>query len=298
MRILIALPHVYNPSKNGKYGSTSLDCSPRVEAFKACVGALRQLFGGRLFEIDFVGQQSLLVASDSAHELDIVVLTTRGLHLLDKIDVPNGVIRRLDLDVEPLMVEFECQRILAEGLGHYDYYCFLEDDCIIRDPFFFQKLQWFAKRFGDACLLQPNRYEIADWKSNVLKTYIDGNVKSTAQHQDVNDEPELLGEFLDRTVRFLRPSNPHAASYFLSANQMKLWTEQPHFLDRATSLAGPLESAATLGIMRTFRTYKAAAPHREFLEIQHSGSAYLSLVGKQMPLKDKSAARRWWPFFK
>jgi hypothetical protein len=38
------------------------------------------------------------------------------------------------------------------------------------------------------------------------------------------------------------------------------------FFDRDTSFIGPLESAATLGIMRAFRIYKPAPEHAAFLE--------------------------------
>ena len=56
---------------------------------------------------------------------------------------------------------------------------------------------------------------------------------------------------------------------------METWSRQPHFLDRDTSFIGPLESAATLGIMRTFRVYKPAVESAGFLEIEHFGTSFL-----------------------
>lgn len=227
-------------------------------------------------------------------------LTTQGLHLMDQINLPEEMFRRLDLEVEPMMLEFECQRVLAESLGRYDYYCFLEDDCVIHDPWFFQKLQWFTKRFGNACLLQPNRYEVGSLTSAVRKLYPDGNLKvaSTAKYQNLAEQPGLEAEYLDSTVRFKRPTNPHAGCYFLNAAQMKCWTNQPYFLDRSTEWIGPLESAATLGIMRTFRIYKPAAPAPEFLEVEHHGGSYLAIVGSQVPIESKGGRRKTWPFQK
>ena len=49
-------------------------------------------------------------------------------------------------------------RLLA---GDGDYFCYLEDDLILGDPWLFRKLAWFTREFGDDCLLQPNRYEPA-----------------------------------------------------------------------------------------------------------------------------------------
>jgi hypothetical protein len=64
---------------------------------------------------------------------------------------------------------------------------------------------------------------------------------------------------------------------------MAHWAAQPYFLDRDTSFIGPLESAATLGIMRAFKVYKPAPPNAGFLEIQHFGTAYLSLLRRKPP---------------
>jgi hypothetical protein len=64
---------------------------------------------------------------------------------------------------------------------------------------------------------------------------------------------------------------------------MTYWAEQPHFLDRDASWCGPLESAATLGIMKTFRLYKPAPENLDFLEIEHHSSYNLNLIGKDVP---------------
>ena len=43
-------------------------------------------------------------------------------------------------------------------------------------------------------------------------------------------------------------------------------------------ICGPLESAATLGIMRHFRVYKPARENAAFLEIEHLDRRYLGRV--------------------
>jgi hypothetical protein len=59
---------------------------------------------------------------------------------------------------------------------------------------------------------------------------------------------------------------------------MEHWARQPYFLDRAAFFIGALESAATLGIMRTFQVYKPVLENGDFLEIRHHGTAYLDMV--------------------
>jgi hypothetical protein len=50
-------------------------------------------------------------------------------------------------------------------------------------------------------------------------------------------------------------------------------------MDRDTTFVGPLESAATLGIMKTFRVYKTVPEQAYLFEIEHSGSRYLDAIG-------------------
>lgn len=89
---------------------------------------------------------------------------------------------------------------------------------------------------------------------------------------------------MNTPIVFRRALNPHSGCYFLNSRQMQHWIEQPYFLDRDTSFVGALESAATLGIMRAFKIYKPAPQHGNFLEIQHFGTAFLSLIGSQVSL--------------
>ncbi|WP_207436498.1 hypothetical protein, partial [Sabulibacter ruber] len=58
---------------------------------------------------------------------------------------------------------------------------------------------------------------------------------------------------------------------------------QPFFLDRDASFVGPLESAATLGIMRSFKIYKPHESCANFLEIHHACNRYLERQIKTVP---------------
>ncbi len=81
---------------------------------------------------------------------------------------------------------------------------------------------------------------------------------------------------LGRRVVFERARNPHAGCFFLNARQMAFWASRPHFADRQSRFIGPLETAASLGILRTFAVYKAAPPCADFLEVRHHGTGYLA----------------------
>jgi hypothetical protein len=282
MRILFTIAHFFQATAQGPYASQGKNPLPRLQALSANITSLHQLFGQGQ-RIIHMGQLMALPANQSqAHQLDIVICTTQNHHLLDRLSLPPHSYQHHSTHVEPMLLEFECQAVLRDCLGQYDYYCFLEDDLILHDPWFFAKLNWFTQQAGDFCLLQPNRYEVS-LDRPTHKTYIDRNLapRVTAPFQNVREQWELNGEILGRLITFRRPLNPHSGCYFLNANQMAYWANQPYFLDRDISFVGPLESAATLGIMKTFRVYKTALEQAGFFEIQHFGTKYLTLIANK-----------------
>lgn len=245
--------------------------------------ALHQLFSKYQRIIDHEQRLAILANQSQAHEIDLVICTTENYHLLDRLQLPKHFYKHQNTKAKPLFLGFECQAILRDCLGQYDYYCFLEDDLILHDPWFFIKLDWFTQQVGDLSLLQPNRYEVSN-RGAVCKAYIDGDLtpQVTAPFQNVQEQPLLKGEILNTAIAFRRPLNPHAGCYFLNANQMAHWAKQPYFLDRDTSFISPLESAATLGIMKTFRVYKPEPKQANFLEIQHFGTRFLRLIEEKV----------------
>ena len=161
----------------------------------------------------------------------------------------------------------------------------MEDDLIINDPYFFEKIKWFNALTDNENILQPNRYEISS-RGKVLKAYVDGDInpRATENYQNINELSNIHTKFLGQNMLFQRPLNPHSGCFFLNQKQMEHWTNQPYFLDMDVSFISPLESSASLGIMKTFRVYKPSPQNANFLEVQHYGNSFLSLIGNQVAL--------------
>jgi hypothetical protein len=284
MRILLTIAHFFKPS-GGSHGSQHKDPQPRVQALSMSLAALQQLFGKSQNIIDIAQRLTFPANQLQNHDLDIVICTTQGHHLLDQLTVPYHFYRHHPTQAEPLLLGFECQAVLRDCLGQYDYYCFLEDDLILHDPWFFVKLGWFTQQTDDLNLLQPHRYEVST-HDLICKAYIDGNLatRATASFQNVQEQSIIQKQIMGVPITFRRALNPHSGCYFLNSTQMTHWASQSHFLDRDSSFIGSLESAATLGIMKTFRIYKTIANQANFLEIQHSGTGFLKLIGKRVNL--------------
>jgi hypothetical protein len=125
-------------------------------------------------------------------------------------------------------------------------------------------------------VLQPNRFELNG--DPPYKLYIDGNPSDRsigAGLQRADGEHRIGAPVFDRWTAFQRIENPHSACFFLTAAQLSRWAAEPDFAVPSAAFGGPLESAATLGLMRHFRTYKPARENAGFLEVEHLDRRYL-----------------------
>lgn len=275
MRILFTIPHFFGGG-NGKHRSQGSHADSRKESLTQCILSLHQHFGSGQLILNISNKSGEPANLDSSSEAHVVLFTTGGKHLLEKLPVADELFQHVPVDVDPMMLGFQCQRMLRDRWGNYDYYCFLEDDLILHDPWLFAKLSWFNGHVGNDKLLIPNRFERGPGPKR-FKGYVDGPLlpRVTRKWQNLEEKTELRSTVMGRSILFRRPLNPHSGCYFLNAEQMAHWSRQEYFLDQDTSFIGPLESAATLGIMRAFNIYKPAAANANFLEIEHSGDQFL-----------------------
>lgn len=280
-RALVTIAHYYGASPDGKYGSTRASAAEgRRAALERTIASLHQV----------LAQPQALVhgpihgfvpANDSdATEIDVVVCTAGDAHLLDGLALAPGSFAHRRTECNPRFLGYECHAVLREALGRYDWYCYLEDDIGIEDSLFMTKLAWFAGWAGDDAVLQPNRFETSD-TGPVKRLYIDGEPvkpERIGYVPDMSDRTWISANALGRELWFGRVTNAHAGTFFLTAGQMAAWAAKPDFLRRETAYVGPLESAATLGIVRHFRVYKPARGNAGFLEVRHLHNRYLGAL--------------------
>lgn len=276
MKALITIPHFYKQDATVIYGSSRANRVERVEAVSKCIISLHQHFTPAQFYINYLEKAMERANVPHTVDLEILVCTTGNDHLIDEITLPAGCFTHVSTTSEPMMLGFECRDLLKSHANQYDYYCFMEDDLILSDPFFFGKLKHFTESTDLLNVLQPNRFEISRTNQRVNKCYIDGDGLNPhiATFYRI-DGPDYLINYVGTEVRLQQPLNPHSGCYFLNAEQYEHWANQSHYNDKDTCFVGPLESAATLGLMKTFNIYKACREHASYLEIEHFGSNYL-----------------------
>jgi len=281
-RVLITIPHYYRPDSSKNYGSGAQKRSQRASALQACVQSLCQHLDCDNYLTNLVQPDHTPANASTGAELDFVFCVHGDNHVFEALPNPERSYRVRSVQGEPMELGFACHEVLRKELGNYDYYVYLEDDLIIHDPWLMTKIEWFRQQAGEDCLLQPNRFEFAS-SGKTRKAYIDGNLpfEKTTLYQDISNAQEILADFCGKKTCFQRTSNPHAGCFFLSAEQMDRWSRKSYYLDREASFYSPLESAATLGIMKTFKVYKPAASNANFLEIQHAGDDWLNRIAQR-----------------
>lgn len=280
MRVLLALVHYFKAEEGSTHSSTDAHRrEQRAAVLRRVIDAWRGQYGPTTsLTIETRRFDRIRGAVDG---LDIMVVTNGTDHLLDDAFAKARGVRQVVAQTDnPRMLGFAAHRLMAELRNSYDLYCYSEDDLRIADAGFLDRLRAFQEAFGWQRLLMPNRFE---WNAAgpTLKTWIDGDLRPGAietWRDALPDEPFLQLPMPGRApVTFRRAMNPHAGFFALSATQLAHWVRQPSFLDQDCSFISPLESAATLAVMKVFPIYKAFGPDAGFFEIEHLDNRFSSM---------------------
>ena len=281
-RILVVIVHYFDQHGDRSLGSLRDTPTVRAEALGRTITSLHDLFNDHTISLDYRSTYVPRPANtDLCYTLDIVILTTHGMTVFEHLAIDSSLFEEIPTDAEPIMLGFEANRIFQERAHDYDRFVYLEDDIILHDPFFFAKLDWFEALVGSQALLQPHLYEVTE-RDGRGKVYIDGDFvpDQITRYRRISGQSAKVieAEQLGQQLRFCYAPNPHSGCYFLSQAQLHLWLEKPWYLDRDTRLVRSFESAASLGILKTFDIYKPDLNCAAFLEVQHFGEVNLAEV--------------------
>jgi hypothetical protein len=294
MKVLLAIAHFYRAKENASHSSEAPDArEERARAVRSVIEAWRGHLGpASILNVERKVFEPVAGAEDA---LDIVVLVSGEDHLLDAEFCARHRVKLVHVAVQnPRLLPFGAHRLFADQRHVYDMLVYSEDDLRPADGTLLGKIAGFAETFGWRRLLMPNRYE---WnlQGPALKTYIDGDLPNDAigkYVQALPDEPALSQRIPGRELAFARARNPHAGFFALTSEQMRHWVQQPHFNDIDCSFYTPLESAATLAMLKTFPIYKPCGGSSGWLELEHLDSRYSRMTFRRigLPQPDSGAA--------
>src|SRR5271169_3442685 len=277
MRLLVVTHHFFaaGDGQGSALYASQIDPLARIAAVNAMLVSFHRHFGPRRHGKDHTKR----LPGDETPErvLDIVILQVPGKGIIEHVGLDPSLYELEYWDGPAMQLGFETQRVLRERLGNYDYYAVVEDDMVIHDPLFFEKLGWFEQQFGTTRLLQPLRYEMAQSGTPALFSewpHIPSDLlRSLGMRRDGQPE-RLAAKWHGREQSFTLPTNPHIGGFFLSDAQLRHWASTEWLYDRDASFVGPLESAMCLAVGRAFDVYQPAAPDPFFLSIEHWGTRY------------------------
>ena len=285
MKILVAIVHHWNPEGGGQHASLRANPGPRILALQEQLLCLLRL-ANHQGSLDIAARKVVDANQAIRHVFDFRVVTDGKHSVLDMLSPEFRSLLREEVrpPLTPRHLGFEAQKLLAENADQgFDLLVYLEDDLLIHDPYFFHKIHWFSEQLGPECILLPQRMEMPGSPEIVDRLFIDGAVHSQELRTLIPDPPPALAiELPTGVVYFESPRNPHSGCFILTPEQMKRWMSDDCWQDGDCSYVSPLESAATLGLIKVFRLYKPAFACASWLEVQHWGTSFTSLVGNSI----------------
>ncbi len=281
MKVLFVIPHYFKPlADKSRYASHSASSmNIKLQALNTVIYNINALFGEKHFGAVHKTVEMEKLVNQFAFDFDIKICTNENDHLINDLEFGKESFEHIPLKADPLLLGFYAQAIMSELKGRYDYYCYLEDDIIIHDQFFFKKLDMFNRVASPLHLMQPQRYESAICNGNLkndflTKVYMDYQIFKT---KDNIDRYEL--DILDSKVIISATTHPHSGCFFLNSEQFEYLERKPAWantLDVNRNMA--LDQAASKAIGENFRIFK---PHRNsmnFFEVEHGVSNMLHQI--------------------
>ena len=292
MRLRVVVPHFFREDivgSNGGYGSGRLGNQlPRSVALGRCLGSILALNRSPVDWILNIAEDHLESTSPSTAsflhgiEVELYVFVTGSNLLQDILEVygPRLHLHRQDLE-DPRQLPLTAVRwLLDQSSSSADYHMYFEDDLVIQDSRYVDKLAWFSRRTDNRFVLMPHRYE-PTVANAPQRLYVDGPIKEIDKAEQIWASDEVViasGRFLGgQEVSFCEASNPHSGSFCVSASQLdqlrqEVWPPK--------SFIGPLETAATGIFLGHFPILKPSWMCREFLCIEHGNPSFLGCMGE------------------
>jgi hypothetical protein len=289
MKALLAIAHYFRAEEGSRNSSTYAEAA---EERGAAVRKVIEAWRGHFCKSSVLNLSKVQFEPGPSFEddLDIAVLVHEENHLLDGDFCAKHNVRRIGVAAEnPRMLPFAAHQFFADNRHAYDMFVYSEDDLRPSDPTLLSKVAAFGETFGWRRLVMPNRYE---WNlaGPSIKTYIDGDIafRLVEPHMNALPDEQVLRQGMPyRDILYHRACNPHSGFFAINAVQLSHWMRQPHFSDLDCSFVSPLESAATLGLLKTFPIYKSFARDMGWLEIEHLDARWSNLdqrrVGRRVP---------------
>lgn len=286
--VRVAIPHYFNPQAKdqGGYGSTRLTgdaLTLRGIALARCLGGVLGLNRGLDEQILHIDERKLIEAPPRAIHagglngvlIDCHVFVTGHAWLKPVLDLfaDRITIHQLDLQ-DPKRLPHQARDFLLEdsAAGQADLSVYLEDDLVIQDSLYVDKIIWFLTNTKHRFGLMPHRFELTG-NLRQPRLFVDGPIESDClpDHQKPSSS-SATGRYQTQEIGFHMATNPHSGTFALSSVQRHVLKEQVRDDDW---FVGPLETVATGTVLEHYPILKPRWVDRDFLLIEHAYPSFL-----------------------
>lgn len=287
--VRIAIPHFCKPSADEfiGYGSSRSDAAVyRGLALSRCLGGILSLCRHPNEQILSIHDAKVLPLPPPQYPdlqlravvIDCHVFVTGDEWLQPELQAFDRRITVHCMDLkDPSRLPHVARDFLLQddSVGDADLSVYLEDDLVIQDRLYFDKLLYFYEQFGHEYVLMPHRYEVtADPRAP--RFFVDGPIDPRVLPAHQLEGVQTLSCDFDSSkgVQFSKASNPHSGSFAISAEQRRLIQELGVVDD---GFIGPLETVATYTALQHFQVFKPCWRHRDFLLVEHGHPSFLAV---------------------
>lgn len=282
LRVRVAIPHFFRETSGGTgYGSGRPGARfARSLALGRCLGALLALERSADDLVLNIGQRRLersgaLRRGERALgpiALELHLFTCGDQRLQEVLEQFADRLRVHELGLEdPRQLPLATRDWLIQSDPLCDLVLYLEDDLVIGDPLFFDKQAWFLAGCRHQAVLMPHRYERIGGR-NGQRLLVDGPLRPAFIRTFCTPTANAArGRFREREVVFDQTDNPHSGLFCISGTQARQLAtlEQP-----TDGFVSPLETAATLTVLRHYMVLKPSWNDRDFLWIEHGHPSF------------------------
>ena len=273
MRVLLTIPHVFAPQAGSRYSSQneSKRTTKQLALQKSTIENLHR-HGKKAWVHASLGLEKQIVTRhiliNSGIDLTIQIYSPSKHNLINELPKDDRI-QIIDPDARNYSeIPMIASRRLIEQAEKYDLIGYMEDDLLIEDPEFFQKINYLDSLNDGSYIFLPHRCEFIPNRGDVI---LSGDPDGGRPDLFWDTGETLNISWPSGNRRFYRATNPHSGCYFMTRRQglrlLNHWAKRswkPDFV-----LSGPLEQAASGLLLPVFKVMKTIPEDYRFLMLRH-----------------------------
>ena len=207
-------------------------------------------------------------------DLKIQLYIPESEHLAEGLKGGNRLEKIVVKGIDNMNIPLVTSRRLLEQSDEYDIVAYMEDDILIEDREFFQKLSYIYNAIPQEYAVLPHRCELIENKGEVILSG-DPDGGRPDLYWDTGERIKIGWPTGVKTL--YRATNPHSGCYFLTKDRaqkvLSYWNERNW--QSKFRLSGPLEQAASGLLLPVLKIMKPIPEEYRFLMVRHQDQLWV-----------------------